>query len=62
MEAPPQWRECDRFIYCRLNLAKVLTEGFAGLQARCARNNGCLADEPTKLLPRVTVADSEFVN
>jgi hypothetical protein len=57
MEAPPQWRECDRFIYCRLNLAKALTAGFAGLQAGPGRNFGCLAGEPTKLLPHVTVAD-----
>jgi hypothetical protein len=57
METPPQWRERDRFIYCRLNLANALTAGFAGLQARRGRNNGCPAGEPTKLLPRVTVAD-----
>jgi hypothetical protein len=24
MEAPPQWRECDGFIYCRVNVAKML--------------------------------------
>jgi hypothetical protein len=57
MEAPQQWRECDRFIYWRVNVAKVLTAGFAGLQARRDRNNGCLAGEPVKLMPRVTVAN-----
>ena len=24
MEKPPQWLECDRFIYCRVNVAKAL--------------------------------------
>ena len=34
MEAPPRWRECDRFIYCRVNVAKALIAGFP-------RFNGC---------------------
>jgi hypothetical protein len=57
MEAPPQWRECDRLIYCRFNLAKALTAGFARLEARRARNNGCLTSEAAQPLPRVMVAD-----
>src|SRR5690242_17256752 len=62
MEAPPRWRECDRFIYCRVNVAKALTGGLARLYVDPTGNNRCAA-RSLKRRPRGTQRpDSRFVN
>jgi hypothetical protein len=53
MEAPPRWRECDRFIYCRVNVAKALTGGLARLYVSPTGNNRCAA-RSLKRRPRGT--------
>src|SRR5262249_28332180 len=56
MEAPPQWRECDRHIYCRVNVAKPLIAGLAGLAAQRACSIGCAGLMREKGLPRPAIA------
>src|SRR5262249_57411073 len=61
MEAPPQWRECDRRIYCRVNVAKPLIAGLAGLAARCAGSICCAGLMREKRFPRPPIAHLEII-
>jgi len=43
MQTLPLWRECDTFIYCRVNLANALIARMPPLPQRTLRNHGCAA-------------------
>jgi hypothetical protein len=52
MEAPPWWRECDRFIYCRVNVAKALTAALLRFRAGVVGDHYLMAGDSDELFRR----------
>jgi hypothetical protein len=62
MESPPQWRECDRLFYCRVNVAKALIAGFVRLCACPTLRHGFLIGDAAVVLLRLSATNWQFVN
>lgn len=62
METPPQWLECDGFIYCRVNVAKALIARTRARFAAQCRNHRYSEVSQVRSAPQLRAKFSRFVN